>query len=233
MMDTINATIKGYDIVVVLGGDNSFTKVSHFIDNNTAILGINSDPERSVGYLLNYCVSTIQSIIDLREIIDFEQFTISEWPRLEATLDGEPIIPATSEYFFGERQRNKMSRHVIVYDGKEYEQKCSGAILATGAGSSGWFKSASGYAPFKPTEQRAMIGITELYNSNSHSAFFPQFVPFNANQEVILYSLNDDDGLVSVDSWDEYKFLRGSEARIRLGKPLNVVVPTMGEFPSG
>lgn len=248
MMDTINDTIKGYDLVIVLGGDNSFTKVSHFIDSNTAILGVNSDPIRSAGHLLSYSITDPQSIYKLCRIINSEQFIIHKWTRLEATLDGKIITPATSEYFFGERQRNKMSRHILVYEGHEYEQKCSGIVIATGAGSTGWYSSAGSDPktgiPFKPPwstrEERASFIITEPFNNDARANHCGSI--FGFEKEIVLYSLNDDDGLVSVDSWEEYEFLRGSEARIRLSKPLGVVVPITeimdkdiikGEFPSG
>jgi NAD kinase len=232
MMDAVEDTIKGYDLVVVLGGDNSFTKVSHFINNDTVILGVNSDPDRSDGHLLPYSITDNQSVFDLCEIIDFEQFITHEWPTLEATLDGKKIVPATSEYFFGERQRNKMSRHILVYEGNEYEQKSSGIIITTGAGSTGWFSSANidpkTRKPYRdswlPELNTVAFTVTEPFNNGARLNNFGNIGGYYG-EEITLYSLNDDDGMVSVDSWEEYGFQRGSEAKIKIGKPLNVVVP--------
>ena len=228
MMDTISELIKGYDLVIVLGGDNSFTNVSHYVED-IPILGVNSDPDRSKGHLLSYSAIDEQSIHHLSELIDSNKFDIQRWPKLEATLDGKSIVSATSEYFFGERQRNKMSRHILVYDGIEYEQKCSGIVVATGAGSTGWYSSAnvdpkSGKPykePWSTEKSKASFVITEPFNNAARANHCGSIY----ENEIILYSLNDDDGLVSVDSWEEYKFLRGSEARVRLGKSLNVMIP--------
>jgi len=138
-------------------------------------------------------------------------------------VDGKPITPATSEYFFGETKRNYMSRHVMEINGKSYEQKCSGIIIATGAGSTGWYKSATGQQySLDPSNQLGAVAITEMYSSVPEFPMSPFY--FKPGEKIILHSLNDDQGTVSVDSWDEFSFLRGSTAEITIGEPLNVVV---------
>ena len=39
------------DLAVTIGGDGTFLEASHFIDDQTPIIGVNSDPSRSVGFL--------------------------------------------------------------------------------------------------------------------------------------------------------------------------------------
>jgi len=234
MMDSLQAArgLKGIELrsdinmVLVLGGDNSFTCVSHLI-GDLPILGINSDPERSVGCLTRWSIGDEEDIFNLVEAIDFEDFVIEPWTRLEATIDGQKVTPATSEYFFGERQRNHMSRHVIVYKGKEYEQKCSGIIFATGAGSTGWYASSSSRPPWSPGDKFCGFAVTEMYSTTPNGVSAPTAEYIAPGEEVTLYSLNDNEGLLSIDSWEEHEFCRGSEARISIGKPLNVVVPTL------
>jgi NAD kinase len=214
-----NFIAKGkYDLIIVLGGDNSFTYVSHYA-NDIPILGVNSDPERSVGCLTRWSIGNNQDVFDLIEMLDFGEFDIKGWTRLNATINGKLITPATSEYFFGERMRKNMSRHVLVYNGVEHEQKCSGIIFATGCGSTGWYSSSTRNKPWSVEERKARFAITEPYN-----------VPvmhgdIEKDDEIILYSLNDSAGYASADSWEEFEFTRGSEARIYLGAPLNVVIP--------
>lgn len=222
--DANKQVLDVYDLIIVLGGDNSLTKVSHYI-HSTPILAINSDPERSVGCLTRYAISSTQDVYDLAELIDFSEFTIEQWPRLEAVVDGKIITPATSEYFLGERLRKNMSRHVLVYRGKEGEQKCSGLIVATGAGSTGWYNSSmKSMTKWKPTDKLARFVATELYKRDYEGGTITSG-PIVDGEELKIYSLNDADGHVSIDSWEECPFPRGSEARIYLGKPLNVVVP--------
>lgn len=213
-----------YDLVMVLGGDNSFTFVSHSV-KDTPILGVNSDPGRSVGCLTRWAINSIEDVSNLVTLLTLGKFDIQKWTRIEATIDGNPIVQASNEYYFGERMANKMSRHVLVYKGIEYEQKSSGIIIASGAGSTGWYNSAwGGFAAFDPTEDRVEFIVREMYSSvPSHEDVYHGH--FFTDEEIVLYSLNDDEGMVSVDSWEEFPFTRGSEARIRIGQPLNVVVP--------
>ena len=213
-----------YDLVLVLGGDNSFTKVSHYV-HNTPILSINSDPDRSVGCLTRWVIKSEQDVYDLAEKLDFNEFSIEQWPRLEAMVNDKIITPATSEYFLGERMRKYMSRHVLVYRGQEIEQKCSGLVIATGAGSTGWYKSASRGTPkWKPTDKLARFLATELYTVDASDGSI-RSAPLADGEELKIYSLNDSDGHISIDSWEEHSFTRGMEAKIYLGKPLQILVP--------
>jgi len=223
MMDEVTSDkIEGHDLVVVLGGDNSFTKISHYV-GDTPIIGVNSDPDRSVGCLTGWSMHDEHDVMDFIEMLDFHEYEIEEWPRLEATLDGTIIVSATSEYYFGERIRNKMSRHVLIYGGKEYEQKCSGIIIATGAGSTGWYHSIKGdNSVWAPTVDSAGFVVSEPYNPQEGGCCEGELP---RGEEIVLYSLNDDDGLASADSWDNFPFTRGTEARIYVGRPLNVLIP--------
>lgn len=216
-----------YDLIMVLGGDNSFTNVSHYV-GDTPILGINSDPDRSVGSLTSWGISTPQDAFDLLEKIEFQHFDIQEWTRLEAVLNGKMLPPATSEIFLGETKRNYMSRHVLEYEGQSYEQKCSGLIVATGAGSTGWYKSANRMLrSWKPTERKAGFVVSEPYNDDA-CANYTGVIGGSYGPSIKIYSLNDDQGIISIDSWDEFEFKRGSTVEIHIGSPLNVLIPIEG-----
>jgi len=223
--DVPKVAVNLYDLIIILGGDNSFTYASHFV-HSTPILGINSDPDRSSGCLTRCAIKTEQDVYDLVEALDFNDFNIESWARLEATLDGAKLTPATSEYFLGERLRKYMSRHVLVYKGQEIEQKCSGLIVATGAGSTGWYKSALSdgvTSTWEPKDKVASFLTTEAYSQGARSS--PHSGWLEEGEEIKVYSLNDNDGHISIDSWEERPFNRGSEVKIYLGEPLQVLVP--------
>ena len=66
-MDEISSSFdKCYDLIIVVGGDNSFTKVSHQV-RSTNILGVNSDPERSSGHLLRWAIHQDEDVFEMRE----------------------------------------------------------------------------------------------------------------------------------------------------------------------
>jgi NAD kinase len=217
--------IPSYDLVIILGGDNSFTKVSHYI-TTTPVLGVNSDPQRGSGHLLNWSINDPLDATALKALLDDGDYKIEDWTRLEATVDCVPILDATSEYFLGERMRDKMSRHVVEYRGKSYEQKCSGLLVATGVGSTGWYKSALWPScSWDKCMVRAKFGATEVFGVTGGLMSGMDIHELSSSEELVVHSLNDDDGCVSVDAWDHYDFHRGSTARITIGRPLKVVVP--------
>ncbi len=224
------------DLVIVLGGDNSFTRVAQFCKNNV-ILGINSDPDRSVGYMLSTKIYDKKDIEEITTKINHYEYTVEEWPRIQCKIDGKKILAATSELFLGEKLRKNMSRHVIEHTfskqheyKREYydypptiikEHKCSGMIISTGAGSTGWIMSASKWAAYDNTIKEFRYQATEPYGRPDPDLFGDQIFP---GDKFKVTSLNDD-GIVSVDSWEEWSFNRGAVAEISFGEPLKVLIP--------
>lgn len=222
MMSNLHASISA-DLVISLGGDNSFTYTSHFVVD-TPIAGINSDPSRSTGALCGW--NDIFAFADMWKKMAYKK---EAWIRLNAIIDGKQITPATCEYFLGEKLRKDMSRHILVYRGREYEQKSSGVLIVTGAGSTGWYDTAGRYHfpkgnRFAKTEKKARFLITEPFRYEKEKDLYAgELLP---GEEVILYSLNDGQGYATADCWDEYDFSRGKKASIRISdSPLHVVVP--------
>jgi hypothetical protein len=211
-----------YDLILALGGDNSFTRISHFLED-TPILGVNNDPERSAGCLTSFKVDSESSVVDLKTKLRSFEYTVEEWPRIEATVNGEAMRLATSEVFLGERLRKNMSRHIFENSYNpvaKAEHKCSGMIICNGAGSTGWNRSAGGQ-PFKKTDGYLHWLLTEPYQPAKISNFDGWI---KEDEYLKITSLNDD-GIISIDSWDERAFNRGTVAEVRLGNPLKVLIP--------
>lgn len=209
--------MRGVNLIISLGGDNSFTRVSHFLDE-TPLLGICSDPKRSVGYLCSWKQVDIEtSIKNLAQKLATKNFEVEDWTRIAVVLDGKSIGEhAINEVFLGEKLRTNMSRYVIG----ETEYKSSGLLVVTGAGSTGWGHSAGGI-PFPPKPSWLNVIHTESYWRLMRDPF-----RLNRDDTLIVRSLNDD-GIVSIDGWGkdtEYKFQRGSVAEMRVGIPLKVLV---------
>ncbi|MFH0948964.1 MAG: hypothetical protein V1802_00580 [Candidatus Aenigmatarchaeota archaeon] len=216
-------SIADADLVIALGGDNHFQYVSHFIDSSL-IMGINSDPSKSEGVLTYFTTSNFESVLKKLEKNDF---SVEDWIRLSAELNGYPVEMAVSEFYLGEKYRKGMSRHILQFNGQTEEQKSSGLLVSTGVGSTGWYDSACGYiysnGNKKPkTDRRARFLVTEPYRGKL-TGYSIQHGVLREGDKLIIHSLNDD-GIVSSDSIEDYKFNRGAKAVITISdKPLKVV----------
>ncbi len=209
--------LEGASCVISLGGDNHFIFVSHFLDA-TPIIGVNADRIRSHGGLLSLDERNVESV--LRRIGD-GQGRLDLWPRIDAFVDGKPVGRATSEILAGERGRKDMSRHALSLNGgKEEEQKSSGLLVCTAAGSTGWF---SAYAkPFPRGRAEARWVLTEPFPRDRKYKL--RTGAFKAGGRLGVRSLNDSEGLVSVDCLRDAPFPFGSVAEFRLSEePLRVL----------
>lgn len=213
-----------FDLVISLGGDNHFQYLSHFL-TTTPILGMNSDAQSSVGALAPFLPEHIEALLTRLEADDYE---VEEWTRLAAWVNGQAIAWATCVYFIGEAERQFMSRHILEVQGQSEQQKGSGLLVVTGAGSTGWYDSACRYQfpegnPFPPTAPWVRFLLTEPYQGRLSSAVL-RHGELRRGEELIVHSLNDDRGVVSSDSIEVYPANRGTHVRIRLApQPLRVI----------
>jgi len=213
-----------YSLIIAFGGDNHFQYVSHFVDG-TPILGINSDPERSEGALTSLSSDTLENYIPL---IISDGFEMEEWARLKASIDGKGINElSVSEIFIGEEKRYNISRHIITKDGKSEEQKGSGLLIVTGAGSTGWYDSACRYLfsegnKFPKNLSEARYILTEPYNGKL-SSLTSIHGSIKEGEEIEVTSLSDDKAFLSVDCLHFFPLREGAKVKIKLDTPLRVV----------
>lgn len=221
----LNRTIaKKAGLVIAFGGDNHFQYVAHFLED-TPLLGINSDPKSSDGALTNFTISEFEDILPF--LLD-DKFKLVEWQRLEIEIDGKKIDSlSVSEVFLGETKRFNMSRHILKVHGTEEEQKGSGILIVTGVGSTGWYNSACRYLfprgkPFPKSEGEARFLLTEPHNGKfSKNELIHGSIKGDEVLEFI--SLNDSQGVLSIDSLKKIKTKEGACVKIKLGKELRVI----------
>lgn len=103
---------------------------------------MNSDPVLSHGKLLWGSVQQFAKVIDRFRAKDY---LIQPWMRLELSLDGRNVGRASNQISLSAANPNKMSRHMLhAPGGRTSHQKGSGLLIATGAGSTGWYRSERG-----------------------------------------------------------------------------------------
>jgi NAD+ kinase len=136
-------TIRGYDLVLTIGGDGTFLETSHFLTNGV-LLGINSVPEESVGY---YCKATAENFLE--RILEYlgGSCRLQTLHRLEVSIDGKVLWPlALNDVLFANTNPAGTTRYVLRVGRREEEQKSSGLWISPAAGSTAGTKSAGGRA---------------------------------------------------------------------------------------
>lgn len=224
-LDQLNGIDLDNYLLVSHGGDDSFKLVSHYVDNGM-ILGVNSDTVLSQGALVEFAAPEFENIV---KAVERGDYCIENWTRLGAQINGEKIPPAVSEYVISEERMKLMSNYIIEINGKKERQKSSGILVATGAGSTGWYKSEYvdvhdkddtfpktsrlfKYFVRAPTGGRKYCGYSLLEGS------------LGEGEELKIYSLFNNNGLVMPDSFENIDFSRGKIVTVRLSdKPLHVV----------
>ena len=128
--DLSEEVIRDTDLAVTVGGDGTFLETSHFISDDTPIIGVNSDPARSVGFLsacngsefpIFFSGLDTQPRYNLSRARAAINGQVTGPPILNDVLFSNPNPAATTRYRMGEKSfRN------------------SGCLFATAAGSTAW-----------------------------------------------------------------------------------------------
>jgi len=146
--DTLDKTL-----VISLGGDGTYLRTSSMIDNNNLpLLGINTDPGRSLGILCSKFLykerSSPKHIQKIFSQIEQQQFTWMHRQRMNCRItpnaksaqDRHEINRLMlNEVFIAEKNASKVSSYKLNVDEINLGRfKSSGIIISTGTGSSGW-----------------------------------------------------------------------------------------------
>ncbi|WP_246047476.1 sugar kinase [Leptospira ilyithenensis] len=219
--------LGNYDLIVSHGGDNHFTYVAHQT-GKLHLIGCNSDPQSSVGALLGFTAEDLEKAVNTQ----FKDTTVEKWSLIKTTIqypDGKIVqtVPAICELSIRNNSPDLTSRYWISYENRKEEQKCSGLLVYTGAGSTGWISSCSPrkFSSFSKHESYFHVYAREIRAKISDKEF--SLADFRALNEVEVIS--EMNGGIAVDSLTErhYPFPPYSKAIFRLSdETLSVVVPS-------
>lgn len=188
-----------FDFVITLGGDGTFLEAARNIDKQW-ILGVNSDPEWSVGC---FCCTTPDNFTEMLKRIINDSFKFREIHRLQLQLKySRKRVNVLNDILICHRNPAAMSRYVVTIGPRQEEQRSSGLWVSTAAGSTGAIYSAGG--KILPLSSRRMqFRVRELY------------VGDKIRQPMIggIVSANGTIKIVSLMK-EGYAFLDGSHARL-------------------
>jgi NAD kinase len=206
---TTNLT-KDKDLIISIGGDEHFKYVYHNMLSDKLILNIRSDNLKSEGALSTCNRFNLNKMV--KQMYN-SSYLVDEWVTLEAELNDKPIENAIDTMYIGNSNGTKISRYRIAYGGKEEEQKSSGLIAVTGAGSTGWFRS-SGGTSFSRNSKFGKFISREIY-IGTKTANSIKSGEFTGDEELEVHSLMEN-GIIEIDSIKEYKLKRGDTIKIRV-----------------
>ncbi|MBU0957660.1 MAG: NAD(+)/NADH kinase [Nanoarchaeota archaeon] len=211
---------ENLDLVLTIGGDGTFIKAAHYIINETPILGINSEPEFSEGYLKSIKNNELEK---LKEILN-GNFKIIKRQRAKIIHNNKEIeFPALNDVYIGSAYQFHTSRYDIEFKGKTEEHRSSGVVVSTGTGSTAWFESAGGNT-FNFEEEKLQFIVREPYTGNIYN---PTILKgeINPGEELTIKSKRTEGGIIALDSNRTFEFDIGCIVKISPSKkPLNVII---------
>lgn len=217
------ADFIGRDLVIVLGGDGTLTSISHNIDANTPVMGVNShprngDPSGSYGFYMDCDVETFSK--DIQSALSGDAI-VNEIPRLQATIEttsGNRIRtdPAMNDLLIANTKQYAPSKYHLRRGEIDTNQHSSGLLFSTWLGQGAWFNQIS-----------HRTGLGDASQANSHYLVVARDLDpsikdesrLSWTSETTVITSDMHRGYVVPDGWDEYHFNRGTTITVDLKGP--------------
>ena len=218
------ADFIGRDLVIVLGGDGTLTSISHNIDSNTPVMGVNShprsgDPNGSVGFYMDSNIETFTQ--DLEAALSGNAI-VNRLPRLQATIEttsGNKIRsdPAMNDLLVANTHQYAPSKYNLRRGSIDIKQQSSGLLFSTWLGQGAWFNQIA---------RKSNLG--NAMESKSHYLVIARDIDPSIEDETYMTWTSDvtvitsdmHRGYVVPDGWDEYQFNRGATVTVDLSGPV-------------
>lgn len=218
------ADFIGRDLVIVLGGDGTLTSISHNIDSNTPVMGVNShprsdDPDGSYGFYMDCDVETFEK--DLEAALNGNAI-VNRLPRLQATIEttsGNKIKsdPAMNDLLIANTHQYAPSKYHMRRGDIDTKQVSSGLVFSTWLGQGAWFnqiarESNLGNADDSDTHYLVIARDIDAQITDE------RYMAWTSEPTVITSDMHR--GYVVPDGWDEYQFNRGASITVDLSGPV-------------
>src|SRR5579871_61115 len=219
------------DIVVALGQDGLVANTMKYLDGHP-LIGLNPDAKRYDGVLLPFVAGDLPAL--LREVaVDKRPSQAVTMAR--ASLANSQVLHAVNDLFIGARTHTSAIYEIATGTQAE-RQSSSGLIVATGLGSTAWFKSivtgslaiagafggggtSASYAPQACDSDELRFAVREPFPSRSSQASL--VCGRLARSETLkLRSLMPENGVIFSDGIeaDRLDFNAGTEAQITVAE---------------
>lgn len=130
-----------FDGVISVGGDGTFLEAARAVDREW-ILGVNSDPARSVG---SFCLGGVEDLPGRIDRIRRGRAAFERLHRFTLEMDGKPLgVRVLNDVLITHAKPAAMSRYWLEVGKRREAQRSSGLWVSTAAGSTGAVRSAGG-----------------------------------------------------------------------------------------
>jgi NAD+ kinase len=213
-VDAINArarhALAGARLVISVGGDGTLLTASHWV-TGAALLGVNSAPRSSVGYL-----TLTRRAILARDLARIARGTLLPQvvDRIEVEIEGRRLPPALNDVLIAHEQPAATSRYHLRLGRRGEDQRSSGLWVATAAGSTAGIRSAGG-EPMPLAARRLQFRARELYRVRGRGAALESgFV--EEGQELVVESAMEAGWLFVDGAREATRFPFGTRATFRV-----------------
>ena len=231
------ADFIGRDLVIVLGGDGTLTSISHNIDANTPVMGVNShprsnDPEGSYGFYMDCDIDTFED--DIHVALSGNAI-INDVPRLQAVIDttsGNRFTtdPAMNDLLIANTHQYAPSKYHLRRGENKCRQQSSGLLFSTWLGQGAWLNHTVDLETIERLRKRIKEG-----DWSDHYLFVARDIPHSQRigdpwswidwtSESTILTSDMHRGYVVPDGWDEVHFNRGATITVNTEAPrLNIL----------
>jgi NAD kinase len=199
------------DFVVAIGGDGTFLMASHFIKDGTRILGVNSAPITSFGH---FCICDSISFASVLDKITKGDLKPIELLRLEVSIDGK-FLPklALNEFLIAHKEPAASSRYRLNAKGQSEKHVCSGLLVATPSGSTGFLRSEGGSVLAIDEQKFAFLERAPFLRLGEQHQLRAGLLPRGEALEIVSEM---EGGMVYIDNnHAKYPFDRGARLVVR------------------
>lgn len=207
-------------LVVSVGGDGTLLDASHRLTDAT-VLGVNSDPARSVGFLCAARAEDFPRV--LASVLDGE-LRPSPVPRATGRIDEAPLpFPILNEVLVAHRNPAATTRYTLHMGARAESQKSSGVWVAAPAGSTAAIASAGGMVQALE-DDRLQVRVREPCVADGEDYQLTHFRVASGSEVRMVSRMRE--GMIYLDGpHQRVPFPLGAELRVRVdAPPLRLVV---------
>jgi NAD+ kinase len=221
----LERVVRNYDLVITVGGDGTLLDASHFVRGKTPVLGVNSAPTFSVGFLTGCRAPTFTQTLDALIEDRLEPMPVH---RLQVSIDRKRLPePVLNDVLFCADNPAVTTRYTLATPVGEESHRSSGIWISTAAGSTAALRSAGGEALSLESDRFAFV-VREAYAPPGSEVRIKGGV-LERNQSLTVECLIAQASIYIDGSYRRYSVHFGQRVAFRLHQePLRLVRPVQG-----